>query len=82
MDDRRVDGLFEPGPGARAIILVHADRVSDSCGYAVPLYEYVGERTKLDDWAAAQGPDGLAAYHAKKNAVSIDGLPALVEGVS
>jgi len=82
VDDRRVDGLFEPGPGARAIILVHADRVSDSCGYAVPLYEHVGERTKLDEWAAAQGPDGLAAYHAKKNAVSIDGLPALVDGVA
>ncbi|MFT3853841.1 MAG: pyridoxamine 5'-phosphate oxidase family protein [Ilumatobacteraceae bacterium] len=77
LDDPRVAGLFDVGPGARAVIWVQADRVSDSCGYSVPLYEYVGERTKLIEWAEAKGPDGVAEYWLAKNATSIDGLPAL-----
>jgi hypothetical protein len=28
-------------------------------------------------WAERKGPDGLDAYHAEKNAVSIDGLEGL-----
>ena len=67
------------GAGPRAVIVVHADRVSDSCGYSVPLYEYVGQRTKLDEWAAAKSPEELATYRSAKNAQSIDGLPALVD---
>lgn len=77
VDDDRVAGLFDDIPGARAAVLVHADRVSDSCGYSVPLYSYEGERPKLRDWAAQRGAEGLAAYWAQKNAVSIDGLPAI-----
>src|SRR4051794_21269866 len=77
VDDLRVAGRFEPGPGARAVIVVHAERVSDSCGYSVPLYDYVGQRTRLDEWAAAKSPEETRAYRAAKNARSIDGLPAL-----
>ena len=77
VDDPRVAGLFEVGRGARAVIVVHADRVSDTCGYAVPLYEYVGERTRLDEWAAAKSDEELVAYREAKNTRSIDGLPAL-----
>lgn len=79
LDDPRVAGLFEPGPGARAVIWVRANRVSDSCGYSVPLYEYVGQRTKLGEWAEAKGPAGIAEYWLAKNATSIDGLPALAD---
>jgi predicted pyridoxine 5'-phosphate oxidase superfamily flavin-nucleotide-binding protein len=78
VDDERVAGLFDAIPGARAVVLVHADRVSDSCGYSVPLYTYDGERSRLRDWADQRGPEGLAAYWAQKNAESIDGLPAIV----
>jgi hypothetical protein len=53
------------------------DRVSTSCGYAVPLLSYAGERSQLTDWAQRKGPDGLVAYRDEKNAASIDGLPAL-----
>lgn len=80
VDDERVSGLFDDIPGARAVVLVHADRVSDSCGYSVPLYTYDGERSKLRDWAEQRGPEGLAAYWAQKNAESIDGLPAIGAG--
>ena len=75
-DDARVAGLFDELPGARAVIIVHGERFSDSCGYSVPLYEYEGQRSKLLDWADDRGPEELVAYRAKKNAASIDGLPA------
>ena len=68
---------FSSHLGARAVIRVAVQRVADSCGYAVPLYEYRGERTQLDEWAQHKGPDGLRAYRAENNARSIDGLPAL-----
>ena len=65
------------GDGVRGSIRVHVDRVSDSCGYGVPQMEYVGERTQRDAWLASKGEDGLRAYVDEKNAVSIDGLPAV-----
>ena len=64
-------------PGARAVIRVHCERISDSCGFGVPLYEYQGERSQLVDYAVKKGPAGLAEYRRKNNERSIDGLPAL-----
>ena len=75
LDDARVAGLFDELPGARAIIVVHAERVSDSCGYAVPRYEFQDQRSKLLEWADHHA-DKLDDYRATKNATSIDGLPA------
>ncbi len=71
-----------PGAGAdrrdrRAIIVVEADRIADSCGYAVPRMELTEERDLLACLAESQSPEELTAYRAEKNAVSIDGLPAL-----
>ena len=79
VDDERCAGWFAPITGQRAIIVVDVDRVADSCGYSVPLMEYVGERTKLVDWAEARSPEELDAYRAAKNAASIDGLPGLAD---
>jgi hypothetical protein len=81
-DDARFDALRARFPDApdgsvRTIVLVHVTRVSDSCGYGVPLFRYEGERPQLAAWAARKGPDGLARYQRDKNALSIDGLPAL-----
>ncbi len=70
-------GCFPPRPGVRSVIEVEVARVADSCGFAVPRMDYRGERSELDAWADAKGPDRLAAYRAKKNAVSLDGLPGL-----
>ncbi len=64
-------------PGARAVVVVDVERVSDSCGFGVPVMELVGERDLLRLSAEKRGPDGLAAYRAEKNARSIDGLPGL-----
>jgi Pyridoxamine 5'-phosphate oxidase len=62
-------------PQARSVIQVDVTRISSSCGYGVPLMEYVGERSLLTEWAEKQGKEGLAEYRAKKNATSISGLP-------
>jgi hypothetical protein len=63
--------------GLRAIIVVQVARVSDSCGYSVPLLDYAGERTLLTQWAGRKTAKDLVAYRTERNATSIDGLPAL-----
>jgi len=73
----RLRPLFPPVPIGRAIIVVSIDRVSDSCGFGVPLYRFERQRSQLADWADRKGGDGLNAYQREKNASSIDGLPAL-----
>jgi hypothetical protein len=70
---------FPTNAGARAIVHIELDRVSTSCGFAVPLMDYRADRDTLDRWAAAKGEEGLAEYRARKNARSIDGLPALTQ---
>jgi hypothetical protein len=72
-----VSAGFPPLPGVRSIIVLDADRISDSCGYGVPLYEFAGRREQLTDWADTKGADGVADYQARKNRQSIDGLPGL-----
>ena len=65
----------------RAIIVVEATRISDSCGYGVPLMSHEGERDHANLWAAkrirANGPEALKEYQRSKNATSLDGLPAV-----
>jgi hypothetical protein len=67
---------FPAHPGTRAFIHVAVTRVSDSCGYGVPFFDFRGERDALERWATAQGPEKLQAYRDAKNAASIDGLAA------
>jgi hypothetical protein len=66
---------FPDYPGVRQIIVADIDRVQTSCGFAVPLMEYAGQRDTLLDWAAAKGDDGLEIYRRDKNSRSIDALP-------
>ena len=65
----------------RTVIRVDVERIADSCGFGVPLMAYEGERPQSLAWAhsklAKGGPGALDEYVAEKNAVSIDGLPAL-----
>ena len=67
-----------PGyPGERAIIHIRLHRVSDSCGYGVPRYEYTEDRDTLVRLAESFGEEGAARYRAEKNVHSLDGLPGL-----
>lgn len=65
--------------GVRAIILVTAERISDSCGFAVPFMDYREERVLHAEYFGRKGEDGFAAYCENKdtNVASIDGLPAI-----
>ena|ERR1700730_1420223 len=74
-DDFRV--MFPPTPEGRAIIRVTVERISDSCGFGVPLYSYKGQRDQLENWVERKGKQGLIDYQRGKNRTSIDGLPAL-----
>ena len=69
-----VRGHFPTLPGERQIIVLDIDSVQTSCGYAVPLYGYRGERETLARWAEKKGSRGLLEYWREKNRVSIDGL--------
>lgn len=62
----------------RSIVVIELSRVSESCGYGVPLFQYEGERPQLRAWARKQGPEGLQSYRERKNKYSIDGLPGLL----
>jgi hypothetical protein len=65
----------EEPPGARQIVRIDIDLVQTSCGYGVPLFDYVGERTTLRRWAEQKGEAGIQEYWRLKNARSLDGLP-------
>lgn len=65
----------EERPGARQMIVLDVEMVQTSCGYGVPLFDYVEDRMTLTRWSEAKGEDGLAEYWRMKNTVSIDGLP-------
>lgn len=74
----RWDALMDNFPrcdGERQIIVLHIDSVQTSCGFGVPVYEYVGEKktsSKLLNWESSFPKE---AYWKEKNQNSIDGLP-------
>lgn len=83
-DDARFENLvagFEDadGPGLCAVVVVTAELVSDTCGYAVPFMDYVSERDLHRDFFGRLDDEQFAAYCESKahNGTSIDGLPAL-----
>jgi len=76
----RFDDGFIP-ESRRAIVLVHLDRVADSCGFGVPLMRFEGTRTHMNAWGKKKlqkhGARALVDYQNQKNEKSIDGLPAI-----
>jgi hypothetical protein len=68
----------------RSIVVVHVSRISDSCGYGVPLMAYEGEREHHRKSAAKRvrtmGAAGYQDFARGRNAESIDGLPAMPLG--
>lgn len=75
------DGLL-PGqpsysPGLRCIVTIELSRISTSCGYSIPFYDYVKERLTLHEYAEDKGEEGMRKYRLLKNSFSIDGLPSI-----
>lgn len=67
---------FSSLPGVRQIVVADIERVQTSCGFAVPLMDFVGQRDTLVRWAETRGEEALLRYQQEKNVTSIDGLPA------
>ena len=63
--------------GQRAIIVVDLTRISDSCGYSVPLMDFREDRDTLDRVQLHNGADYYPRYWRRHNAVSIDGIPGV-----
>ena len=69
--------LFPSFERARAVITIHIERIADSCGWGVPLFDYAGERDQLKRWIAARPEDEWRARRLESNALSIDRLAGL-----
>jgi hypothetical protein len=81
-DDPHFDALASHFPGGggigvRSVIVVAVRRVSDSCGYGVPLMTLEGHRPTMDQWSTRKGRDGIRQYWAEKNVASIDGISGI-----
>ena len=65
--------------GLRAIIVVHADLIRDTCGYAVPFMTYDDDRDLHAKRFSREDDASLSSYFEKKEfiATSLDGLPGL-----
>lgn len=72
-----LSGLFPQLAGSRQIYDVAIEAVQTSCGSGIPFYDHRGPRgeTELEPFYAKMGEDGVEAYWARKNQVSIDGKP-------
>ncbi|MFH8491416.1 pyridoxamine 5'-phosphate oxidase family protein [Streptomyces longisporoflavus] len=71
---------IDPAPhGLRAIIVVTAELVRDTCGYAVPFMTYDEDRDLHAKRFAREDDASLSEYFTKKEHIarSIDGLPGL-----
>jgi hypothetical protein len=79
-DDPGFDDLMAHFPQfdrARGIIKIHVERVSDSCGWGIPFYEYKGDRDQLRTWVDHKPLEAWKEHRYVSNAKSIDGLPGL-----
>ncbi|MEV0276143.1 pyridoxamine 5'-phosphate oxidase family protein [Streptomyces sp. NPDC050610] len=85
-DDPRWEGLLAHFPdsdpaqhGLRAVIVVTAELIRDTCGYAVPFMSFDADRELHGKRFARETDASLDAYFHKKEhiASSIDGLPGL-----
>ena len=68
--------------GQRCIVVVECDRIADSCGYSVPLMDFVADRDILDRGQERRDQAYYDRYWATRNSTSIDGLPALPRRVT
>ena len=66
--------LLPPITGARQYFDLHIELVQNSCGMAVPTYQYTGDRELLLNWAEKKGEQGLSDYWQEKNQTSLDGI--------
>ncbi len=78
----RFEALREHFPAievpVRGIIELEIDRVQDSCGWAVPYFEYKGDRSRLVEHNQKRSQADFMERRFETNGESIDGLPGLL----
>ncbi|KAK2462819.1 hypothetical protein APHAL10511_005210 [Amanita phalloides] len=78
-------------PGSRSVIMINVYKVSTSCGYAVPFFDYRAERSRHHEMSVSveavdiasgcpsePAKGGLKEYWQKQNIKSLDGLPGVL----
>ena len=69
-----------PEGNCRTIIKIAVTKISDSCGYGVPNYEYKGERASFGNLMQQVTSADLEKLRKENNEFSLDGLPGLEGG--
>jgi hypothetical protein len=64
-------------PGFRAVYKLRVSRLSSSCGYSLPVMDFIKYRSTLDECMQKQGIKANFDYQTLNNSFSIDGLPSL-----
>lgn len=72
-----MNAQFPKRDAVRAYIKISAKRISDSCGYAVPLYEFKEDRDVYDKYCERKGEEGMNKFKKEHNTKSLDGLKGL-----
>mmetsp|Transcript_121062 Transcript_121062/g.387550 ORF Transcript_121062/g.387550 Transcript_121062/m.387550 type:complete len:263 (-) Transcript_121062:591-1379(-) len=78
-DDLRkcFDQKYAEHKGFRSVIVVDVERVSQSYGYSIPMYEFKEDRQRLYDHFEGMTDEQVNKYHVLKNCFSIDALPSI-----
>jgi hypothetical protein len=74
-DWEALNAHFPASDGARQIYDMSVEMLQTSCGYAVPFFDYAGERDTLSKWSEDRGRDGVRTYWEERNQTTIDGMP-------
>src|SRR5215475_2395905 len=77
-DWQQLRAHFPEIPGERQIILLDIESIMTTCGFAVPRYEFVGQREALNEFVCKMGDEKMDEYRRLKNQTSIDGLPTFL----
>lgn len=70
--------FFDVYPSTRQIIVAEIDLVQTSCGFGVPMFDFIGQRDIHFEWAEKKGSEKLSQYIDDNNLISLDGLPTLL----
>ena len=68
---------FPEFPVVRSIIRIQVSRVSDSCGYGVPLMGFQADRQSYYNYVEQHGVEAVQSGMLEENATSLDGLPGI-----
>lgn len=71
--------LFPADPGARQLFVLDVDLVQASCGFGVPRYDFIEQRSTLTDWSEKKGVEGIRKYWKEHNTLSIDGVGTRIQ---